>query len=136
LFAKIGVTWGVGDGSTTFNLPNLSQSVVAGYDSTTSPYNAVGGTGGANSHTLTTGELPAHTHYTVADQDSTRLNVAFGADDAVAKAISTEPTNAQYRLDPASSGTLATLGKSSSVGSATPIDIRNKFVVLPYIIKR
>lgn len=49
LFAAVGTLWGVGDGSTTFNIPNFS----AGWASVQSA-----GTVGAS----TTGEVKAHTH--------------------------------------------------------------------------
>ena len=62
LFAHIGTAWGVGDGSTTFNLPNLKGRTPVGYDASQSEFNAVGKTGGAKTHTLITGELPSHNH--------------------------------------------------------------------------
>jgi microcystin-dependent protein len=64
LFAKIGTTYGVGDGSTTFNLPNLKGRVVAGYDATQAEFDELGETGGEKTHLLTSAEsgVPAHTH--------------------------------------------------------------------------
>jgi len=64
LFAAISTTWGVGDGVTTFNLPSLSRRTLAGSGGTGSGTlgNAVGNTGGAETHTLLTAEMPAHTH--------------------------------------------------------------------------
>lgn len=58
LFTAIGTTYGVGDGSTTFNLPDLSGRVVLGV----SQSHALGTSGGEATHTLTESELPAHTH--------------------------------------------------------------------------
>ena len=58
LFAVIGTTYGPGDGSTTFNLPDLSGRVVIG----TSQSHALGSTGGSETVTLTESELPVHTH--------------------------------------------------------------------------
>ena len=49
LFAIIGTTYGAGDGSTTFNVPNLQDNVAIGK----SPTKAVGTTGGANTVTPT-----------------------------------------------------------------------------------
>lgn len=62
LFALLGTTYGVGDGSTTFNLPNLKGKVPVGYDATQGEFDGLGEAGGAKTRTLTTTELPAHAH--------------------------------------------------------------------------
>ena len=58
LFTAIGTTYGVGDGSTTFNVPDFRGRVVIGASAT----KAMGTTGGAETHTLTVDEMPSHTH--------------------------------------------------------------------------
>lgn len=58
LFKVIGTSYGAGDGSTTFNLPNKKGRVSAGYDSTNSKFNAIGKKLGEETHTLTVAELP------------------------------------------------------------------------------
>lgn len=58
LFAAIGTTYGSGDGSTTFNVPDLSGRVVLGV----SQIHAIGTTGGEATHVLTEQELPSHSH--------------------------------------------------------------------------
>ena len=62
LFKVIGTSYGEGDGSTTFNLPNKKGRVSAGYDSTNSKFNAIGKKLGEETHTLTAQELASHNH--------------------------------------------------------------------------
>lgn len=62
LFAVISTTYGAGDGSSTFNVPNLKGRVVVGFDSGQTEFNGVGKTGGAKTHTLAEAEMPAHAH--------------------------------------------------------------------------
>lgn len=58
LFAVIDTTYGSGDGSTTFNVPDLSGRVAIG----SSQEIALGSTGGEEMHALTSVEIPAHSH--------------------------------------------------------------------------
>lgn len=58
LFAVIGTTYGAGNGSTTFNVPDLRNRVPVGSGSTYTR----GQTGGAATVTLTSSQMPGHTH--------------------------------------------------------------------------
>lgn len=66
LFTVIGTTYGVGDGSSTFNIPDLRARVPMGYSvdgisgRTNKEINNTGG--GAETHTLANTEIPKHTH--------------------------------------------------------------------------
>lgn len=75
LFAALSTTYGVGDGSTTFNVPDARGRVIAGKDDMGGTSadrltnqsggvngDTLGGTGGAETHTLTTAQLAAHSH--------------------------------------------------------------------------
>ena len=62
LFAVIGTKYGEGDGSTTFNLPNLKGRAPVGLDSNDTDFNTIGNTGGEKTHTLTIDEMPSHDH--------------------------------------------------------------------------
>lgn len=78
LFAVIGTTFGSGDGSTTFNIPTLSNRFPKMYSpSNPTGENAIGGTGGLNSVTLTIAEMPAHTHTGVVSPNNPVSNRAL-----------------------------------------------------------
>lgn len=75
LFDAIGTTYGAGDGSTTFALPDMRGRVAAGKDNmggtaasrlTTAAGGVdgvtLGAAGGGQTHTLTTAQMPAHSH--------------------------------------------------------------------------
>lgn len=44
LYAVIGTTYGTGDGTTTFNLPNMKGKVPVGYDTSQTEFNTIGKT--------------------------------------------------------------------------------------------
>lgn len=64
LFSAIGTTFGAGDGTTTFNLPNLKGKVPVGVDSSDADFNDPGDTAGEKTHTLTSAEsgVGLHSH--------------------------------------------------------------------------
>jgi len=59
LFDVVSTTYGVGDGSTTFNVPNLKGNVPVGLNSADTAFDALGETGGSADAILV-----AHTHTT------------------------------------------------------------------------
>ncbi|MGE5495102.1 MAG: phage tail protein [Burkholderiales bacterium] len=62
LFNVIGTTYGAGDGSTTFNVPDMRGRVAVGKDSAQTEFDALNEAGGEKAHTLTIVEMPTHTH--------------------------------------------------------------------------
>lgn len=60
LFAVIGTSYGAGNGTTTFNLPDLRGRIPVGRNAGT--FGTLGATGGAETHTLTEAQMPSHTH--------------------------------------------------------------------------
>jgi microcystin-dependent protein len=75
LFGVIGTTYGTGDGSTTFNVPDLRGRAVAGQDDMGGSSanrltgqsggvdgDTLGGTGGEETQTLSTSQIPSHNH--------------------------------------------------------------------------
>lgn len=74
LFTEIGTLYGIGDGSTTFNVPDLRDRVLV---SKGTSFATVGAVGGEINHTITVGELPSHNH-TVTDPGHTHSVNAAG----------------------------------------------------------
>ena len=62
LFTAIGTNYGIGNGSTTFNVPNLQGRIPVGKDATQTEFDALAETGGSKTSTLTTANLPSHQH--------------------------------------------------------------------------
>lgn len=103
LFAVCSTTYGVGDGSTTFNVPDLRGRVVAGQDDmggssanrltgVTGSVNGdtLGGTGGTETHTLVTAEMPAHTHaITYSNSDTGSGNNTFAGSGSNSSSLTT-----------------------------------------------
>jgi microcystin-dependent protein len=118
LFALLGTTYG-GNGIQTFALPNLQGNV---------PIHAgngfvLGQTGGEFSHTLTTNEMPAHTHVPVGSSTPANLGVPTGNLWATGNAAYNPTPNTN--MNPA--GILP-------VGSGQPHENRTPFLVLNFCI--
>lgn len=119
LFSIIGTSYGVGDGSTTFNLPNLKGRVPTGKDTTDTDFDTLGKTGGEKTHTMTVNEMPSHNHGV-----STNINCSsFGTNNALTRgaggAIEWKDSS-QY------------IGMS---GGGQPFNVKDPFVVTNFIIK-
>ncbi len=132
LYAVIGTTYG-GDGTRTFNLPNLNGRTPLGTDNNIK----IGGTGGANQFTMNASNMPAHTHagsgkVKVSGETATLSNPK----DAYWAAT---PGDSEYAPSPAAGTTLAkssVAAQLTNTGSATPtpVDIRQPFLTVGYII--
>jgi microcystin-dependent protein len=104
-FSLVGTTYGAGDGSTTFNAPDLVGRVVAMLDAGSSRLSvtylgvspaSLGNAGGLQSHTLTTAEIPAHSHAnTLADSGHTHTWGPAGSQANIA-GTGAAGTTAQY----------------------------------------
>lgn len=121
LFNAIGTTYGTGDGSTTFNLPNLQGKVPVGLDSAQTEFNTLGATGGEKTHTLIVDEMPSHNHDLRFNESNTEGTLSY-----------THPTGAY-----ATQTTDKTLGFSSIVSTGGGLAHNNlqPYIVVNYIIK-
>tara|TARA_Y100001972_G_scaffold89224_1_gene109117 strand:- start:3 stop:1565 length:1563 start_codon:yes stop_codon:yes gene_type:complete len=123
LFGIIGDTYGAGDGSTTFNLPNLEDRFPMG---ATTP-KPVGTTGGGTA-TLAEENLPAHSHtYSKTTGVSTSISLSSGSQVDI---------NSPDRNISASS-TVENSSRSTTGGptTAAAFDVTPAFIALKYIIK-
>lgn len=62
LYSVIGTTYGVGNGSTTFNVPNLKGRVPVGLDTSQTEFDAQGKTGGSKISTAPHTHSTSHSH--------------------------------------------------------------------------
>lgn len=134
LFAIVGTSYGAGDGSTTFNVPDLRGRVAAGKDDmggsaasrlTTGTGNfgsatTLGNTGGAQSVTLTSSEsgLPAHNH-----------TISVGT------ASNTATTGAATRVNAISSGAGTNTSTVTAANASAAHTNVQPTIILNYIIK-
>lgn len=146
LFAAIGTTFGTGDGSTTFNLPDFRGRVAAGKDNMggTSANrltgitgsvdgDVLGGTGGEEGHSLTSAENASHQHF-VANVDSPgSSSQKVQADNTMCKQVGSSSSSFEYSLE--GSSTAATLGKTSLSGSGTAHNTVQPTMVVNKIIR-
>lgn len=141
LFAAIGTTYGVGDGSTTFNLPNLQQRFPLG-KATSGTGATLGGTGGAIDHTHTSA---AHSH-TLSNAGAAKITGGGSPSDTIMERVSVATWTANLTTSPdvpwAAPGTPPTsaqgAGLTGSTDSATPGSTGSNnppFLVVNFIIK-
>ena len=125
LFALIGTTYG-GDGQQTYALPDLRGRVPVhqGQGAGLSPYQ-LGQKGGAESVTLTTAQLPGHTH-------TLRASTAAAAGTSPAGAVLAATTVASY--DTSGAATAMASGAVGSTGSGLPHENMAPTLALNYII--
>jgi microcystin-dependent protein len=132
LFAAMGTTYGPGDGSTTFNIPDLRGRVIAGKDdmggSAASRMTTGGGgingatlgaAGGNENQTLTIAQMPAHDHGAATGTMSANASHTHG--------ITTVQTNNTVRVDAGGIADLASGGvhAQTNIGAAISIASTN-----------
>lgn len=158
LFSAISTTYGSGDGSSTFNLPDLRGRVAAGKDNMGGSSanrltdaddgldgDTLGDTGGGETQTLVTANLAAHTHAagTLADSGHTHGAGSYAVT-AAQEGTSVSATGGSgkfYASDgsrsvsgTSSSGTATITGSTGSSGSDTAFGVVQPTIILNKII--
>lgn len=123
LFQLIGTTYG-GDGQETFALPNLASRVPVHVG----PGFAQGQSGGAESVTLTTSQIPAHSHVPQAFSGTGNQNSPGGGFWAASSPATQFATSVNVPSLAMANGTLA------SAGGSQPHDNMVPFLAINFII--
>ena len=127
LFTAIGTTYGAGDGSTTFKLPDLRGRVPIGAGQGSGLQNRViGATGGAETHTLTTSEIPAHDHNVTVTKRVTDDDATGGSPFSMLVASRNVSTSSETAVDGA---------ETDNTGGGQAHNNMQPFLVLNHIIK-
>lgn len=144
LFQVIGTTYGSGNGTTTFNLPDLRTRVPVGLNST-GTFNALNNKGGTETHTITIAQMPSHNHsgYTNnGTNDGSHTHTASttgysynGGGTNNGSFSSGTPWNLQSVSTTVNSTNSAHRHVIGSQGSGSAIPIVQPYIVLNYIIK-
>jgi len=130
LFAVLGTRYGAGDGSTTFNLPNMKGRVPVGRDGAQSEFDTLGETGGAKTHTLTVAQMPSHTHTQNPHSHTSGGNGFFVNTDSGANLQSGSSTNRVVR-----GSTAAATATNQNTGGGQPHNNLQPYIALNYLIK-
>lgn len=135
LFTAIGTTWGAGDGSTTFNLPNLKGRIPVGQDVTQTEFDVLGETGGTKAVTLTANQSGVQEHR---HQLPLGAGAAAGVDDNAFRAASGGDANFRTSgVAHSSSGASGSKGYGSTLGALPAIDAHTNlqpYAVANYVI--
>src|SRR6185437_1833691 len=131
LFAVIGTAFGAGDGSTTFNLPDMQGRVPVGAGQGGGLTNRVlAAKGGEETHVLSVAEMPAHNH----GAGTLAPSWSAGAPPAIFQA-SVTVASGNFAFAEGALDTLTITGSTSNTGGGGAHNNMQPYLVLNYIIK-
>lgn len=144
LFSICGTSYGAGNGTSTFNLPDLKGRVLVGLDGAQTEFDARGETGGAKTHTLQSSEMPAHTHSVSGSASPAGSHshgyVDFGSGGPVGAASGSgfsaaTPTGANRTTSPDGTHTHSISVSAASTGGGSSHNNLQPYLVVNYIIR-
>jgi microcystin-dependent protein len=135
LFAAIGTTYGAGDGSTTFNLPDSRGRVAVNLSSSDAEFNTMGEKYGEKTHLMTIAEMASHTHIQNSDTPSIGMYPS-GAEASGYGAVS-GGTGYGNRLmvTGGSTATSSVAATNQSTGGGQPFNVIQPSIVKLFYIK-
>jgi microcystin-dependent protein len=138
LYSIIGTAYGIGDGSSTFNIPNLQQRVPVGLDPA-SGFNPLGHSDGEVTHLLTSSEsgLPAHTHTTNSHSHGLTLSANNGSGDTVGSggvALTNTGTSFNAGGLGSANGETVTVNSVAAANAAVSHNNMQPYLIMNYII--
>jgi len=128
LFGVIGTTFGIGNGTTTFNLPNTQGTNVKGVGTYNTTTYALAQHQGTDFIQPTATQLPAHSHLALQPGGS-----AQSGGGSVAGTPNTGGVNTSDAIYSYNGTTYTQVTATQQLGAL--IDVRNPYLVLYYIIK-
>ena len=134
LFTAIGTTYGAGDGTTTFNLPDRRGRTAIGVgtgDASDATAHALGEEGGAETHTLTKAQLPNERLLTIVNSNTSTSGSTSGTTSPVRQ----NNSGGQFSYELNSSSAEPTHGRTSPMGDGTAHNIMQPFIVMNFMIK-
>ena len=134
LFGVIGTTFGAGDTTTTFNVPDLRQKTVVGVGTNTTNNYGLGNTGGEENHTLTVNEIPAHTH-TINDPGHSHALTNTAANDQNNDGIAGSNKLSSIKSTVATTVSAVTNITINNAGGGAAHNNMQPYLALNYIIK-
>lgn len=149
LFVLISTSYGAGDGSTTFNIPDIRGRVIPGYKSSDTAFDSLGETGGNKATTLVAANLPPHAHaggshshslsshqhgYSHSYSSGSAQAYGSGTPYQVWSAVETTAST-DYGDSGGSTGGPSAHNSGNGPGTSTGMNTQDPYIVLNYIIK-
>ena len=132
LFALLGINFG-GNGQTTFGLPNLQSRMAVGIAQGPGLSDVVlGEVGGTETASLSTANLPAHSH--PLNAQSGTGNTSLPANTAVLAQVAEDDGKPARAYSTSAADTTLASSAISSTGSGQAVDVRNPYLGMKYVI--
>ena len=129
-FEAVGTIYGPGNGTTTFNVPNIQGRTIYGRNQLEPEFDYIGKTGGTKTHTLTESEMPSHNH-----PSGGATNFITTSRDVLAKRVGTTWSSGAWVLTVADVDIVTNVPNTGNRGGNGAHNNLSPYIALPYLIK-